>query len=68
MVLACRFLKAPVQRIFYLRGEFLSALETTTRQNVAAVLGLHALAETVFLLTLPFFGLIGLKHSLHLFP
>lgn len=43
-------------------GEDLAALVAATGEHVAAVTGLHALTEAVYLLALPLFGLECSKH------
>ena len=44
----------------------LSALCTTSLENVSAISGLHSLSETVLLLSLTLFRLISSKHVWHL--
>ena len=45
-------------------SQSLSALCTTSLENVSAVSGLHSLSETVLLLSLTLFRLISSKHVL----
>jgi len=45
-----------------LRGNNFSALEPPAGEHFPSTCGLHALAEAMHLFTLPFFGLVGLKH------
>ena len=47
-------------------SQSLSALCTTSLENVSAVSGLHSLSETVLLLSLTLFRLISSKHVWHL--
>jgi len=49
-----------------LRGDPLPALQPSASEHVPAVLGLHALTETMYLLALPFLGLVSTKHVEHL--
>ena len=48
---------------YNLCGELLPTLEPSASENVASVLGAHALAEAVNLFPLPNFGLIGHLHD-----
>ena len=44
-------------------GQSLSALCTSSLQNVSAVGSLHSLSETVLLFSLTLFGLVSSEHS-----
>ena len=44
-------------------GKSLSALCTTSLENVSAVCGLHSLSEAMLLFSLTLFGLVSSEHS-----